>query len=119
MLNREVAGQLDPVLRRQHPVGWQGQHDLAGDLAVLTLLRCFRRVPQHRGVGQVRTGPLGQQYLMVLGGVAVAEVEQLAGSLGRDCFAGVVGCRAHGVAAGSAGQVAGTGESDGHGVRGG
>ncbi len=115
VLGREGAGQLDPVLSRQHPVGRQRQHDLAGDLAVLALLGRLRRVPQCCGVGQAGIRAVGQQHLVVLGGLTMAEVEQLAGALGRDRLAGVVGRRPHGVAARGAGQVARTGEGNGHG----
>jgi hypothetical protein len=55
-----------------------------------------------------------QQHLVVLGGVAMAEVEELAGALGRDRVAAVIGCRAHCIAARAAGDVAGAGELDGH-----
>ena len=51
---------------------------------------------------------------MVLGRVAVAEVEQLAGALGLDRLAGVVGRLPHGVAAGGPRQVTGTGECNSH-----
>ena len=115
----ERAGQLDPVLGRQHPAGRQRQHDLAGDLGVLAALRCLGRVPQHRAVAEPGIGTLGQQHRVVLRGVPVTEVEQLADPLGGDRIAGIVGSRAHGVAAGGAGQIPGTGERDGHGVRGG
>ena len=114
VLGGKGTGQLDPVFRRELAVGRQRQHDLAGDLGVLALLRRLGRVPQHCAVGEPGIGALGQQHLVVLGGAAMAEVEQLAGALGGDRLAGVVGRRAHGVAAGGAGQVAGTGEGDGH-----
>ena len=61
-----------------------------------------------------RSAPVGQQHLMVLGRVAVPEVEQLAGAVGRDGGALVVRGRAHGAAAGAAGDVARAGELDGH-----
>ena len=57
---------------------------------------------------------LGQQHLMVLGGVAMAEVEHLAGALGLDRVARIVGGRAHRVAAGRAREVAGAGKLDRH-----
>ena len=59
-------------------------------------------------------GALGQQHLVVLGRVAVPEVEHLAGALRRDRRALVIRRRAHRAAAEGARDVAGAGELDGH-----
>ena len=70
----------------------------------------------HSTALSVKWAACGQQHLVVPGGVATAAVEPLAGLLGRDRLAGIVGRRAHGVDAGNAGQVPGTGEQDGRGA---
>ena len=44
----------------------------------------------------------------------MAEMEQFPGAVGLNGLAGIVGRRAHGVAAGRAGQVAGTSEGNRH-----
>ena len=95
-------------------IGRQRHDDLARDLRVPALLGQFRRVPQHRGVAELLGGTLRQQHLVVLGRVAMAEVKHLAGALGLDRLAGVVGGRAHRVAAGSARDVTGAGKLDRH-----
>ena len=110
----ERPRQCDAVLVGQFRIRRQRQHDLAGDLRVLALLRRLRRVPQHRAVGEPRIRAVGQQHLVVLGRVAVPEVEHLAGALRRDGGALVVRRRAHGAAAGAAGDVARAGKLDGH-----
>ena len=59
------------------------------------------------------SSPFGSSTV-VFKGVTMTEVEQLAGPLGNDRLRGSVGGLAHRVATGSAGQVAGTGDRDGH-----
>ncbi len=114
MLLREGTHQCEPVLRRDLPVGRQGEHDLAGDLGVLAALCRFRRVPQLARLAETLGRAIRQQHGMVLGRVAVAEVEHLARAFGGDLLPAVVGGRPHGAAAGAAGDVAGTGKCDGH-----
>ena len=67
-----------------------------------------------RTVAEPGVGTLGQQHLMVLRRVAVLEVVQLPRALRGDRRAFVVGGRAHGAAAGAAGDVARAGKLDGH-----
>ena len=116
MLLGEGAGHRDPVLGRDLTVGWQRQHDLTGDLGVLPALGGFCRVPQLGRPAKPLGRALGQQHLMVLGRVAVAEVEYLARPLGGDRLPPVIGGGPNGAPAGAAGDVAGTGELDGHGA---
>ena len=110
----EAAHQLQPVLMREVAVGGERDYQLACHLGVLAPLGRFGGVPQRGGVAQFWVGPFGQQHLVVLGRVAVREGVERPGALLGDRFAGVVGRRAHCRAAGRAGQVASTGESDGH-----
>jgi hypothetical protein len=105
---------LDAVLRRDPGIGRQGNDDLARDLRIAPLLGQFGRVPQHARVTELLGRPLGQQHLVVLGGVAMPEVKDLAGALGLDHLAGVVGGRAHRIAAGRAREVAGAGKLNRH-----
>jgi hypothetical protein len=91
MLRGEAACQLDPILGRQRRIGWQRQHDLAGDLRVLAFLRRLRRIPQHRAVGEPGIGTFRQQHRVMLRRVAVPEVEHLAGALGGDPLARILG----------------------------
>lgn len=72
----EGAGHGDAVLGRDLGVGRQRQHDLAGDLGVLAALGRLRRVPQLARLGEPGRGAVRQQHGMVLGRVAVAEVER-------------------------------------------
>ena len=115
MLLGEGAGHRNPVLGCHLPVGRQRQHDLTGDLGILPALGGFGRVPQLASPAEPLRRTLGQQHLVVLGRVAVPEVEHLARALGLDRLAGVVGGGPDGAPAGAAGDVAGTGELDGHG----
>ena len=58
---------------------------------VLAALRRLGRVPQHPGILKPAGGPRGQQHLVVYGRVAVPKIENLAGALGADGLAGVIG----------------------------
>jgi hypothetical protein len=80
-----------PVLVGQFGIGRERQHDLAGNLRVLPFFRRLRRIPQHAAIAERLGRPLGQQHLVVLGRVAVLEVEELARPLGLDRLAGVIG----------------------------
>ena len=115
MLLGEGSSHRNAVLGRHLPVGRKRQHDLTGDLGVFPALGGFRRVPQLAGFAEPLRRTLGQQHLVVLGRVAVPEVEQLARALGGDRLAAIIGGGPHGAAAGAAGDVAGSGELDGHG----
>ena len=114
MLLGKRPHQFDAVLTGDPGIGRQGDDDLARDLRVAALLGQFRHVPQHRGFAEVLGRPRRQQDLVVLGRVAMAKVKHLAGALGLDRLAGVVGGRAHRVAAGRARQIAGAGKLDRH-----
>jgi len=109
----EGAGQRDPVLGGHIGVGRQRQHDLASHLCVLAPFRRFSFVPQHTGLAKPFGRALGQQDSVVLGCVAMAEVEHLAGPLGRDLLPAIVSRRTHRAAAGTTGDIAGTREFDG------
>ncbi len=114
MLLREGAHQREPVLCGDLPVCRQCEHDLAGDLGVLAALCRFRRVPQLARLAETLGRAIGQQHGVVLGRIAVAEIEHLARAFGGDLLPAVVGGGPHRAAAGAAGDVAGTGECDGH-----
>ena len=114
MLLGKAAHQFEPGLAADPGIGRQGHDDLARDLCVPALLGSFGGVPQHRRIGKPRGGTLGEQHLVVLGRVAMAEVGELAGTLGRDRCPRVVGRRAHSVAAAAARDVPGAGKLDRH-----
>ena len=90
VLRRERAREFDPVLVRNLRVRRQRHDDFAGDLRILAPLRRLRRVPQGRGVGKffIRAGR--QQHLVVLGRIAVLEVENFARALVADLGARVI-----------------------------
>ena len=110
----KAARQLDPVVRADFGIGRQGQNQLPRHLRVAAPLRRLGRVPKSTRVAEGFRRALRQHHLVVIGRVAMGEVEHLAGALGDDLVAAVIGARPHRVAAGLAGNVSGAGEGDGH-----
>ena len=105
----EAPRRRKPILGLHLPVGRQGQHHLTGDPGILPALSGFRRVPQLASRAKPLRRTLGQKHLLVLGSVAVPELEHLRRTRGLGRLATAIGGGSHGAFARRTGDVAGTG----------
>ena len=114
MLSSKAARQLDPIVRADFGIGRQSQNQLPRHLRVAAPLRRLGRVPKRAASREGFRRALRQHHLVMIGRVAMGEIEHLARALRHDLVAAVIGGGPHRVAAGLAGDVSGAGEGDSH-----